>query len=139
MDPINVLSRHVLSQIYQTEAKESFNDWICTGVQARTPCTFLTFWQKRFFCVFTCLNFLLSKTTFCDYGPSKFSEWACFMQNIPNRSQRTFKRLKICWRTSSYAVHFVIKNNFSVIIDPSKCSKLTRSIKNIANRSQRFF
>ena len=60
--PINCLdcqSGLVMSKMYQTEAKEPQIDWKYTGVRARTPCIFFTFFNlvKNDFPVpINCLN-----------------------------------------------------------------------------------
>ena len=56
---------------------------------------------RRAFFIFSFFQNWLS----CAYHLSKWLRWTCYVQYVPNRSQRTSNWLKISWRTSSYAVH----------------------------------
>ena len=64
------------------------------SVWARTPCIFFYIFQFG------------KKRLSCAYQLSKLSKWTYYVQNVPNRCQRTLNYFKIYWRTSSYAVHF---------------------------------
>ena len=117
-----------MSNMYQTEAKEPRIDWKYPGVQACTPCIFLHF------------SFFLKRLSFA-YQLSKLSKWTCYVQNVPNRSQRTSNWLKISWRTSSYAVHIsknsIFLKRLSCVYQLSKLLKWTCYVQNVPNRSQR--
>ena len=88
---------------------------------------FKSYWRTSSYAVhFFNIFHVCKKQLSCTYQLSKLSKWTYYVQNVPNRSQRTSNWLKIYWRTSSYAgvrartpcIFFtlfnLVKNNFPV-------------------------
>ena len=91
--PINCLNGQsglVMTKIYQTEANKPLIYSNHTGVRPRTPCISFTFFIR------------VKKQLSCTYQLSKLSKWTYYVQNVPNRCQRTLKYTGVRARTPAY-------------------------------------